>query len=197
MKVRTKNFLPSLLVFAVFVVGILVGMSPANAQQKHKRLNKDIITEFIHKTSDMTSGANLEMSSEDIVEFLEIHLDKKARFKSTMKYNIPGYPAQETSMSLDKEDFIKSIQDGAQSMEDYENEIRIKMIKIAKNGKKATVQTEGFETGIMPVSTDGVTTQNVPIEGRSSCNQIISLGKKGVIQMYSAQCTTEITFLSY
>ncbi|MCK5285045.1 MAG: hypothetical protein KAJ86_05605 [Alphaproteobacteria bacterium] len=100
-------------------------------------------------------------------------------------------------MSLNKKDFIKSIEDGSKAISDYENEIKIKTIKISKNGKRATVQTEGLETGIMPVSAYDITTQNIPIKGISKCNQIISLSKKGIIQMHSAQCITEITFFDY
>lgn len=184
-------------IFTFFVLfAALLAYSPAYSQDTYSKLNESNIKNFINLTSKITSGSDSGMTQEEVALYLDTHLDKKARFKSTMQYNIPGHPPQETSMSLDKKEFIKSIEDGAKSVTDHKYEININNIDISKDGKKATVQTSGFETGIMPIVAEGVE-QNVPVEGSSDCNQVISLSKKGVIQMQSAQCITVISFEAY
>lgn len=195
MAAHRRTALFYILFTCVFLAGTGINQN-ARAEIKLKHLTEKNITQFIEKTTKMTSGQSLEASPEEIITYLKRHLSPKARFKSTMKYNIPGYPTQETSMSLEKKDFIESIEDGSQALSDYESEIRVRNIKISKDKTKATVQTTGTEKGIMPLSEDGVTSEDVPVEGTSNCTQIIML-EEGVIQMYSANCTTTIHFLPY
>lgn len=95
-------------------------------------------------------------------------------------------------MALDKEDFIESIQAGGQALSNYENNVQILEIKISSDKRKATVQTQGHETGTM--NADG---QELPVQGNSNCHQIVMLSEKGIIQMYNANCETTISFQDY
>lgn len=183
----TRPFIRALAFFA------LISVLCAYSLRAYAQLTEESITEFIEKTTEMTSGQGLDYDPEEIKSFLEEHLHKKARFKSTMKYNIPGYPSQSASMTLDKMQFIESVGKGADSVSDYETNVEIKNIRISKDTTKATVQTESMERGMIPMSSDGVTTEFVPIIGSSSCNQIIMYEER-TIQMYSANCKTIINF---
>jgi hypothetical protein len=48
----------------------------------------------------------------------------------------------------------------------------------------------------MAVPTDTGGSEALPMEGVSECMQILSLNK-GIIQMYSANCVTNIQFMEY
>ena len=180
---------------AIFI-GTVMSAHNAHASTNIRALNKNNVTKFIEKATDITSGeARGDMSSSEIKRYLNKHIEKKARFKSLLKYHIPGMPAQETSLSLNKVNFIKSVSEGADKIDDYQTLIEIKDIKIASGGKKAIVKTESTEYANMPVPTStGV--EDIPIEGLSTCTQILSLNK-GTIQMYSANCVTNIHFTEY
>lgn len=191
MKIRSQKFL-RLLICGLTVTAMSFAPQPSHAQQV-KKLNKKNITEFIEKTTDIASGNSLE-NVEEIQEFLTIHLHEKARFKSSMKFNIPGFPTQETALTLNKEDFIEHARQGASALSDYQNEITIKSIKISKDKRKATVQTISQESGMMDIDDGTGNAQQVPVEGSSSCQQIIMLNNKNYIQMYQANCKTEIFF---
>ena len=189
-----RETIPFLILIVVFAVG---KADISYAAQKFKKLTESNITEFIETTSSLTSGYGIEIEESDLQQYLETHLDEEARFKSTVQFNIPGFPPQKKSLSLDKKDFMTQVAEGTKSIEHYENKVKVEKVRISKDGTKATVETSGFEEGFMPVSLDGATTQDVPIEGVSECLQIIKLSDKGVIQMYSANCTTNIQFKEY
>lgn len=178
-----------------FVFVLFCASAKGFASEKHSTLTEDNVTAFIEETTKLTSGHNLNKSSEEIIAYLDRHLDKNARFKSTMTYNVPGFPPQQNAISLDKDEFIDYVQEGANSLEDYDNEINVDKVRISKDGTRATVQTSSFETGSMSVNgRDGG--QEVPVEGVSNCLQILKL-HRGVIQMYSANCSTEIQFQQF
>ena len=88
---------------------------------------------------------------------------------------------------------MKTINEGAEKIDGYETIVEIEELKIDSSGKKAFVKTVNTEYAIMPVPTEaGV--EHVPMEGVSNCRQILSLNR-GVIQMFSANCTTNVMFL--
>ena len=163
-----------------------------HAQSKVDKLTKNNIENFVQTLTEMTSGNNLESSSSQIIQFLESHLHPKARFKSALVFNVPGHPAQENSMALDKEDFINSLADGAKAVQSYESSVEVKNIRISKDKKKATLKTESREQGMMNVEGE-----QIPVEGNSSCDQIIMLSDDGIIQMYNANCKTVIEFQEF
>ena len=134
------------------------------------------------------------MSEEQIDRYLEAHIHEDAHFRSTMAYSVPGYPTQENSLSLKKKDFIASLQDGQREINSYETEVSIDEIKIASDGKNATVLTTAKEEGYMPLADGSGGFKEVPIVGQSKCAQILRLSKSRVIQMYNARCKTEIRF---
>lgn len=166
---------------------------PARAQAVEE-LTEENVTEFITQTSAIAAGYENGMSSDEVLQFLDDHLESHARFKSVMRYTIPGYDPQETSMSLSKEEFMDNVKNSPKKVEDYENSVLIRSVKISSDGKKATVQTHGKESGEMPIKDENGEDVNLPMHGVSACDQIIMLSKKGVIQMYSANCVTEVEF---
>lgn len=170
-------------------------VSPARATEKIDTLTEENVRAFIEKTTELTAGKNSEMTADEIADYLDAHIEKRARFKSTMKYNIPGYPQQETALNLEKRDFMDNVKKGTESVTDYESAIEIDSIQISSKGDKATVTTTSTESGMMPLSVDGTTTDIVPIEGSSNCTQILTL-EDGVIQMYGANCVTVVNFLA-
>ena len=184
----------------VFCLGLAAFMvlqaSTVMAGDKIKALTEENVKAFIENTTDVTTSNSNDLSPDKVAEYLDKHVEDKARFKSVMKYHIPGMPPQEAELKLDKEGFMTSVNDGAEQIEGYETLIEIKQIKLASNGKKAFVKTSNTEYATMPVPTETGDTQEVPIEGVSECTQILSLNS-GVIQMYSANCVTDIHFLEY
>lgn len=170
--------------------------SACRAAGNIETLTKQNVKEFIEDTTDITTTNTQALSPEKIQQYLETHLDKKARFKSVMKYNIPGMPPQEAALSLDKEEFMKSVVQGAEAVDGYETLVEITDIKISSDGEKAFVKTQNTEYATMPVATETGSVENVPMEGVSECTQILLL-KKGVIMMYNANCVTNIEFMEY
>ncbi|MGB4107260.1 MAG: hypothetical protein WBK55_05640 [Alphaproteobacteria bacterium] len=175
-----------------FALAVCVMIAPARALAEEK-LTEDNIRAFVEKTTVITSGKESAMSGEEIAAYLDAHLHPDARFKSTMRYAIPGFDVQVKIMSVDKEDFIEGINHTASTMDNYESQIIISDIKISKDGRKATLKTKTHESGMMPVA-DETGKDEVPVEGMSTCTQILMLSKEENIQMYNATCITDIQF---
>lgn len=168
---------------------LLFASFPAWADPPVTQLTEGNITEFINRTSDMTNQKSKELGGVDAKAYFEKHLHPNARFKSKMSYVIPGFPSKEAELALNKEEFIGSLASGSQNVDNYSNKITIKSIKIASSGKTATVDSEGTEEGMMDVQGEPI-----PMMGISQCNQILMLSSDGVIQMFNANCQTEIRF---
>lgn len=161
----------------------------AHAQNKFDKLTDGNIRFFIEDLSKITAGNGPSMDAKRVSIFLNRHLHPNARFKSVLQYDIPGFPAQANSIALDKSEFIANVESGSQVLENYENDTHIVEIKISSDKKKATIQTQGYERG--NINVEG---EFLPVEGNSTCHQIIMLSKKGIIQMYNANCKTVISF---
>lgn len=173
-------------------IGVLsIGLSlPSFAAD---RLTEDMIREFIQETTRVTASQEDSFDENEIRDYLERHLHEHARFKTTMRYTIPGHDEQKSSMSLKKEEYIDSILKSPTAVGGYDHEIEITDIRIAKDGGNATVTTESQESGEINITAD----QQVPMEGVSTCNQIIIMNSNNVIQMYSAQCITDVQFTGF
>lgn len=168
---------------------LLLSAVPALAQERVPSLTEDNIKAFINRTTEMTNRKSADLGGAEAKSFFEKHLHPNARFKSKMVYEIPGFPAKQAELALDKGEFIESLAGGSQAIDNYSNKINIKSVKIASSGKSATVDSESMEEGVMHV--EG---QAVPMLGVSTCNQILMLSDQGVIQMFNANCTTQIRF---
>lgn len=189
--------LSKFIIGALFCSSLCCGLlmpTPAHAQNITK-LTDENVREFIETTAAIMNGQHSDMTDEEIDAYLELHIESGARFKSTMRYTIPGYEVQEKIMSVNKDEFMRGINEASNSVDGYENQIQIDDISITDDGKKAIVKTRSHESGKMPV-TDNIEQAEVPIEGVSSCSQIITLNKKNVIQMYGATCVTDIEFIA-
>lgn len=149
-------------------------------------LTEKRIQDFLDKSTSLTH-ANNNMSDDQIADFLDTHIDRKGAFKSTLMYDIPGYPPQMRDVSLSKKDFIANILQGRKTMENYTSSVTLKHADI--RGDKATIRTETHESGIAPMNE----TDRAPFEGRSSCNQTLH-DNGGDIILSSAVCETIITF---
>lgn len=176
---------------AIFGFFLLLSSGYAQAEEKLTRNN---IKEFIKETTALTSGQKKDVSNDEIAFYLENHLDPDARFKSVVTFAMPGFPAQERELSVNKEEFIEQTLSGEKALGDYKNKIRVGSIKIAKNGRRASVKTTGIETGTMAIPNAEGGSEDVPVEGVSSCDQILKLSDSGNIQMYNANCKTTIEF---
>jgi hypothetical protein len=184
----------SLMALALALIIIMLPVTAKAAEHKAKRLTDANIRAFVTELTQMTSGSNLNTSTANISKFLDVHLHPRARFVSSLEYVIPGHPTQNKSMSLDKSQFIESVQAGSQALDNYENKVEIKSIKISNDRRNATIETRGRENGVMNVSADGLSNERVPVDGYSDCTQIIMLDKKDILQIYNATCKTVINF---
>ncbi len=181
------------MLFAFILLSVLALFArPVFAQSRIDALTEANVTDFIITTTHITTD-NDGVSQDKIREYLDRHIEKDARFKSVLKYHIPGMPMKKTTLSLSKDDFMSSVNEGAEKIDGYETIVEIEELKIDSSGKKAFVKTVNTEYATMPVPTEtGV--EYVPMEGVSNCRQILSLNG-GIIQMYSANCTTNVMFL--
>lgn len=166
----------------------------ALAAHETDRLSKMAIRDFLE---DMSEKSAIQGNQAETLKFLNRHLHENARMISTITYSMPGHPPQQSQMKLDKDQFLESVRAGAQTMQDYESEIDIKTIQVSKDGRKATVETIGTESGYMNIPGKNGETQQVPIEGLSNCLQIIMIDKRDIIQLYNARCETSIDFNRY
>ncbi|MAE51971.1 MAG: hypothetical protein CMH27_09175 [Micavibrio sp.] len=167
---------------------------PASAAHETSRLTKGDIRDFLQAMSDMSTGNNSDLSSSngEAQRFMDRHLHKHVRMKSTITYMIPGAPPQQNEMTLDKGQFIQSLAAGAKTLKDYESDVDIGDIRLSKDGRKATVESTSSEQGYMNVPDESGDIQEVPIEGRSECTQMIVLDDKDIMQLYNAKCLTTI-----
>lgn len=179
----------------IFILGMfLISAAPAHAQRM-RVLTDENIREFITETTKIIAGHAHDMPDDQMMKYLDRHLHPDARFKTVMKYNIPGYPSHEVAVSFNKSEFIDGIKRSETSLSEYDNDIKILDIKISGNQKVATVKSRNTETATMKVAgDDGMGEENVPVSGHSTCTQILAIDK-GFIQMYHASCVTDIEFV--
>jgi len=190
-----RRFLLGMIGFCVVASG---GFAYAQVKMKRfKKLTEDNVTAFIEETTAMTSVQNVSKEDAKVRAYLDRHINAKARFKSSIIYNMPGLPQQEKTLSLKKSEYINQVKQGAGSIEHYHSEIEIGDIQISKNKKTASVDTVSTETGIMQIPLPDGTIEDVPIKGSSECFQVLKIGKKGYIEMYSANCKTVMEFQSF
>lgn len=170
----------SLLAVSFAALSLLPGAAFADA------LTEEKIQAFLDKTTSLSQPDN-GMSDQQIVDYLDDHIDRKGTFSSTLMYDIPGYPSQMRNLTLNKADFIKNIIEGRKTMENYQSTVTLKSAAI--RGNKATIKTETVESGVAPMNE----TDRAAFEGRSSCNQTL-YENGGEIILSSAACETIITF---
>lgn len=185
-----------MLIFRAFCAAMLFLAFSSHSYSAHAQLTDDSVRDFIEETTQITSGQDLDASADDIRNYLKRHLAPKSRFKSTVTFSVPGFPTQRKALSLKKKDFIDSVIHGQKSLTHYETAITVETIRISKDGRKASVTTSGIESGFMPVpGEDG--DEDIPVDGTSECSQIITLNDSNVIQMYHANCKTNIVFSGF
>lgn len=183
------------LFFAFMLASAIILLSkPVWADSVINRLTETNVSNFITDTTHITTDNSGGLSSSKIKDYLDKHIEDKARFKSSIKYHIPGMPPQKAVISLSKAEFMDQVDEGTKKIEGYETVVEIEEIKIDSGGKKAFVKTTNTEYAMMPIPTDTGGVEEVPMEGVSNCRQILSLNS-GVIQMFSANCTTNVMFL--
>ena len=78
-------------------------------------------------------------------------------------------------------------------VKDFEADVQVQSIKISKDKTKATLKTITNERATMIVPQSG-SSEYVPINGYSICDQIVMLSDNRDIQIYSANCKTTLSF---
>lgn len=172
---------------------VCIAALPAQAKDKIKRLDKDNITKFVEETTALTNGQKKELPEKEVKRYLDRHLHKQGRYISQITYVVPGFEPQGNVISLDKNEFIDTVAQGAETVENYENSVEIISIDISTDKRKATVLTSGTEQGMMEVQPD----QAVPMMGKSYCTQILMLSDDDILQMFHAKCETNIEFQGF
>ena len=179
----------------LLIIGMFLIMPPPACGQAIESLTEENIRAFVEKTSLITTGKETEMSDDETNAYLAAHIHPQAKFKSTMRITVPGFETQETKMALNKESFIANVYKTSTSVSDVESQLEVSNIRIMSKGRRATLQTRSLESGTIPVW-DQIEVQDVPMAGMSTCMQTIIL-TDNVIQMYSAECETDLEFQAY
>jgi hypothetical protein len=183
----------------LMILLVIVFLCPQNGfAEDFKRdwLNKKVVTAFIQKVTDVTHGATTGTDIENIQDFLERHIHEDARFKSTISYAMPGFPPQNNDIKLNKDGYIKQILEGASHVQNYDVQVDIKDIKFSRKKKTATVSTHTRENAYITVPGPSREEQNVPITGTTNCTQVLKINNDNILQMYHANCTTNVNFTS-
>ena len=176
-----------------YLAFFMLTLSPARADENIKILTEENVTAFIEDTTAMTAGSETGLAVDQIVDYLNMHVADNAHFKTKMTYAIPGYPEQTNVVELEKADFISTVEKGANKVSNYENQIEILSITLSKGDRLATVRTKNTEAAAMDVSGQGGSGQSMPVDGTSTCTQVLML-QDGVIKMLSADCETQVSF---
>jgi hypothetical protein len=192
--IRAQNAVLRHNLFYVILSVMLIFSIPAFAQHSAKKLNNQNIENFIAALTEMASGNNLEGGTQNATSFFEKHLHPGARFKSSVEYVIPGSRSQSKNMALDKAQFIENVAAGPQAVENYENRVNVKSVKVSSDGRRATIETRGIESGMMTMPDEAGNMITIPMEGHSDCQQIIMLSDNDIMQVYNANCKTVINF---
>jgi len=203
-----NSFLMRVRKIGLLGLALLVFAMPAHAQNNNAQnnarpddyvtsLNEDNIRGFLKEVGDISTGQRADMLNDDVIDYFNNHMADRGKFKSTMRYEIPGFPTHDTEMKLDKEQYINTIVNGRHMMEDYQSTIDIQDLKISGNGKSATFTSVITEKGKMPFPKDPKKPNDVdivPIEGKSKCDQRVIISYNNFIQMAGAACQTIISF---
>lgn len=182
----------------------LCAPAPASAQPtKGSRkdfvivLDENNIKEFLSEVRQISTGQRPDMMDEDVENYFTNHIAEKGKFKSALRYEIPGFPMQETTLELGRDDYINSVVTGRYMLENYTTSVDVQDLKIGNNGKSATFKSITTERGNMPWIRDPEKKDEIemiPIQGQSVCEQRLIVSFNNFIQMAQADCATVISF---
>lgn len=157
-------------------------------------LTADKIQAFLEESRNLAVGRDIATAQEDITRYFQNHLAEKGVFKSKTRYELPGFPAQEGEMKLNKEEYIAYVIEGRDLLEDYRTTIEVRAIEISGSGRSATIQTTSTERGKMPWVDEQGNPALIPIDGVSDCEQRLVVSPANYIQLAQADCNTLISF---
>jgi hypothetical protein len=166
------------------------------------RLDRENVTAFINDVQRVVKTGSATMSAQDMADYFNNHIAEKAVFASTMKYEMPGYPAQESALQIGKVEYINGVLGGTGLMKSYEHAVEIKDVEIGNGGRSAKVKTVISEKGEMPWPRDGKPAAEgaapdlvpMPVSGTSTCEQTIIISLNNFVQMQRADCYTVLSF---
>lgn len=182
-----------------FVALILAPALPdaalAAGPERVRMLNENNITQFLKAMQDIGTGRNIDMNESDIYDYLDDHIADKAHFESTMSFEIPGMPREESNVKMDKTEYMNAFINGMGGMEAYDTELEIKEMDIGNAGRIADLKTFSTESGNLEWGKqDNGEPRMVPVIGESECTQKIAISLSNVIQLARAVCRTHIRF---
>jgi len=149
---------------------------------------------FVREVAGITGGQKPDMDSFAITDYLMKHVSDQSVFKSTISYTVPGEQQPgERSVAFGKTDYITAVLEAPKEMAQRETDVKIENIKIADDGRSATVITINTEKGLVPMD-DGMGGKvSVPVTSTSYCEQTMILNDKAVMQMDGATCSTDMS----
>lgn len=186
----------------IFLLPLTLLLSSTNiyaANYNTSKFSDKIVKNFIEETTEIISKANNTKNTDDVVPFLEDHINDDATFESKITYNMPNLPGQDQTLYLTKKDYISNIVQGVQNVDHQTSEIEVTDIDFSNNKRKATIKTQGTDEALMQMpdtSGYGGGTQTVRVSGTSECTQELILNNSDVLQINKAVCTTVINFES-
>ncbi len=180
--------------FNIFIAIILSATFLTNSSAAVNALTESNVSTFITEVAAVSGGQRHDMDSYSITSYFMSHISENGLFTSTIEYSLPDMDSSSRTLEMDKMNFISHVLQGMKAMEKHEAAVKIEYIKIADNGKSASVMTTNYERGVMPVEDGMGDARMVPVTGTSYCEQELVLSAKNVIQMATANCSTNIDF---
>jgi hypothetical protein len=171
-------------------------------------INHDNLEQFLNTLSNEVINPESFTAITDKEIYLKRHIHDKIKYESDVTYIMPGMPASDTKVSFSKQEYIDSVINLQNVMQDYKSETFIGNKKISKNGKTATIRINIAESGIMtlPEQNNGQALDNInndaslaagmelAFSGNTSCDQEIGLSEQNYLQIQKTKCVTEIRF---
>lgn len=189
-----KSFeLLGLAAFNIFIA-IILSTTFLTGSRGIDTLTEDNVESFITEVAEVSGGQRENMDSYSVTHYFMNHIAENGQFTSKIEYAMPDMPASTRTLQMDKMNFISHILEGRKAMTRHETAVEIEYIQIADNGKRAKVMTTNYERGIMPIDDGMGEARMVPVTGTSYCEQEVILSGKNIIQMATANCSTNINF---
>ena len=122
-----KNTRDALILCAAFCAFIPHSATAGSGISKPaKALNKQMVEDFVYRTAEVSNGQDEYMNTDEMVSFLDKHIDKKAVFTTDMHFQMPGMPPQNNQIRIGKTHFLAGVKQGDENVSSYKSDLEIK-----------------------------------------------------------------------
>lgn len=178
--------------FNVFLGMVLtvtfIGQSGGKPQATH--MTEASINNFVRDMNNVALGLKPDMDQYATTMWFMDHLSETSTFKSNTHIEQADGRTREATNEMGRMDYISNILKEQKSVQKREATVNIEYVKIAEEGKAASVIFTSVESGMIPYATEAGSYE-VPIRGTSFCEQDLIFKDQKII-VSGSKCTTNI-----